>query len=54
MNNYQDDKCYWGYITICLKCVKYIINNRQYKHIHINKKIIGFPLTEVCEICGNK
>ncbi|GAI26534.1 unnamed protein product, partial [marine sediment metagenome] len=48
MDNYQDDKCSWGYITLCLKCAKFVANKRNYKYIHLEKKIEGFPPAETC------
>ena len=57
MKNYEDRRCAWGYITLCNECAKKIeqCNHlRTYRHIHIDKIVVGFPLGSHCEECGKK
>ena len=56
MKNYQDDKCSWGYITLCDDCVDIIkeSKSRNLRHIHLDRVVKGVPLMEECEACHCK
>lgn len=48
MNNYEDNKCVWGYMTICDSC-----KPLTPKHVNIKKEVAGFPIVQ-CEICKKR
>lgn len=51
--NFEDHKCHWGYITLCMECVKAIITEKiRRPHIDINKEVKTLPLMTHCENCG--
>ena len=56
MRNYQDNKCSWGYITLCDRCAEIVKANPHRRNAHIKTEIEvkGFPLMEECEACGKK
>jgi hypothetical protein len=49
--NYEDSKCSWGYATVCEDCIK---NRNAPSYINTQKEVIGFPLYERCEVCGDR
>jgi hypothetical protein len=56
LKNYQDDRCKWGYITLCELCAMYVASRLlySYRHIHIDKPVTDVPVAEKCELCGGR
>lgn len=44
VDNYEDHKCTWGFVTLCAGCAKK----------HGMPKVKGLPIMNVCEHCGVK
>ena len=52
MRAYPDSKCTWGYMMICMFCVKL---EKYPKHVDIKNPIVNPPANNKkhkCEVCG--
>ena len=54
--NYEDKKCFYGYMTLCIDCAASVRlsrrhGNKMWSHVDATKEVPGFPVFK-CGSCG--